>query len=541
MSLPLKSLPTVAPARKADRLGIFARLGLALAAGMLAAVPVAAFGPEPFFGGWAAAALLLSGSFFFLLSAWQWSGGGRLLAWMLALAFFLRLITGIGLSLALPHWGYAEPEQQAGYLFKDANYRDEEAWKLAVSGRPLGETFRDEFATDQYGGLLALSALVYRYLSPDVHRPFLILILGAFFTALGVPFLYLAARQYWSKRVAALACWIYVLYPDAIFFGSSQMREPFLVGLSAVAFWSVLSWKEHRLQSLLAFTGAALGMALISSRVAAAAIGFLGLLFLLQYVVGLPGRRWKIAGWLVLAVGLLFMLFYSWEWFRSSSGYDALLTWRNSGQVSVRIQELGEEWALPFIVGYGIARPVLPAAIAETKSIPLWKTIIIVRSAGWYALAPFLVYAFFTFRREALGPKRRLVFWLVVVVFLWLAIAAARGGGDAVDNPRYRSLFIVWMALLAAWSVDWALAHRDAWLWRWVGVECVFLAFFTYWYVGRYYRLWVWMPFWSMVLWIVGLSGLLLVGGWFWDRRKTGQSRLPFTRKKDGDGSVPRE
>ncbi|NUO81692.1 hypothetical protein HUU05_16605, partial [candidate division KSB1 bacterium] len=98
---------------------------------------------------------------------------------MMALAFFLRLAFGIGLSMALPIWGYDEPEQKAGYLFKDAYQRDRRAWSLAQSEQPLWVSFQDDMKTDQYGGLLALSAAVYRYLSPDVHRPHLVLAIGA--------------------------------------------------------------------------------------------------------------------------------------------------------------------------------------------------------------------------------------------------------------------------------------------------------------------------------------------------------------------------
>jgi hypothetical protein len=515
----------IIPGDSRTRLG--ARILLAVAAGLLLGAPVAALGPAPFGPGWLAAGLLLAASLFLLEIAWRRAGAGTVLAWMIALALLLRLSTGIGLSLALPRWGYAEPAQQAGYLFKDASFRDMQAWDLARSARPLWASFRDEFATDQYGGLLALSAMVYRYLSPDAHRPFLILILGAFTTALGAPFLFAAARRRWPARAACIAAWIYVLYPDAVFFGASQMREPFLVGLLAVAFWGVIAWETRKKAAVLAIALSLFSAALISSRVAAAAAGFLGLLFLLEYIIPLPGRRWKIAGWTMLGLGIAAVMLFSWEWFRSSSGYDALLTLRASGQVATRIREIGEQWVPPFIVVYGIAQPVLPAAVADHTSLPLWQAIGIFRAAGWYALAPFLIYGVLTVWKDTqvgrlVGERRAggrgLAFWLALVVLLWLVIAAARGGGDTTDNPRYRSIFIGWMALLAAWAVDYALARRDVWLWRWLAVEAIFLGFFTHWYLARYYQLWLRIPFWQMTAWIVALSGLVLAGGWVWDR-----------------------
>jgi hypothetical protein len=115
--------------------------------------------------------------------------------------------------------------------------------------------------------------------------------------------------------------------------------------------------------------------------------------------------------------------------------------------------------------------------------------------------------------------QRRRLIWLALAVSLWLVVAAARGGGDATDNPRYRSLFIIWLALLAAWAVDRALTYRDAWLWRWLAVEVIFLAFFTHWYLSRYYHLWARLEFWPMVAWVTVLSALVLGGGLAWDRR----------------------
>ncbi len=514
-----------AAARDARHPGIGLLLAVSSVAGALVGLGVAAVSPGSLFLGWLSAGVLAFAGLFSLALAWRWAGGGRLLGWMVALAFLLRLFTGVGLSLALPDWGYPEKEQQAGYLFKDAYFRDNQAWDLARSGDPVWYSFRDDFATDQYGGLLALSALVYRYLSPDAHRSYLIILLGALFAALGLPFFYRAVRLRWPGRVALLAGWIYVLYPDAIFFSASQMREPFIVGLSAVAFWAVLAWDWRKKSLWFALLASLVGMLLISSRVALALVGFLGLLFLLEYSVAHLHRRWRLIGWLGIAVGLALVLAFSWEWFRSSTAWDVIKTRRASGQMTEQIQKVGDEWTLPIIVGYGLAQPVLPAAAAD-DSIPFWKSIAIVRAAGWYVLAPFLVYSLFAVWRETDPARRRRVVWLVLLVFLWTLIASARGGGDTVDNPRYRSLFIPWMALLAGWSIDWALVHHDAWLWRWVAVEGIFLGFFTHWYMGRYYRLWLKMPFWEMLVWIAILSLLVLAGGWAWDRSRLAKQRL---------------
>lgn len=530
MSLSTRS----ASARQAGGRGFWLRLIFALAGGAVIAAGVAALSRGPFLNAWLPAWFLSAVSVYFLTLAWSWAGRERALAWMIALAFFLRLGYGMGMSFALPVWGYAEKEQQAGYLFKDAYARDTQSWKLAKSERPLWNAFRDEFATDQYGGLLAVSAAIYRYLSPDAQRPFLVLILAAFFAALGVPFLRQAVRLRWPGRVAAIAAWIYVLYPDAIFFGSSQMREPFLVGLGSILFWIVLAWDWKSKARWAALAACLLGMALISSRVAGAMAGFLALLFWLEHVMSRSDRRLHVISWVGLAICLLLLVGFSWEWFRNSTSWDMKVTESDSGWVNKIITEakakthISRDQLTPLITTvYGLARPVLPAAATQDAKSTLWKVTAIVRSIGWYLLAPFLVYGLFAVWREKDPARRRRLLWLVATVFIWMVIASARGGGDSVDNPRYRSLFMPWLALLAAWAIDWALSHRDAWLWRWIAIEGIFLVFFSAWYISRYYRSFGRMSFWATVGWIVILSGMVIFGGVVWDNFQAKKSALP--------------
>ncbi|NMB87025.1 MAG: hypothetical protein GYA17_01620 [Chloroflexi bacterium] len=480
----------------------------------------AAFGP-----GWLAAGLLLWPALLALLSAWQWAGGGRMLAWLVALAFVLRLGGGIAFSLALPVYGYDEEVQKAGYLYYDAYMRDGDAWELASSDEPLLASFSQEITTDQYGGLLSISALVYRYLSPDAHRPFLILILGAFVYALGVPFFWQAVRRRWNLALANLAAWILVLYPDAILYSSSQMREPFLIGLACIAFWGVLAWGRQRRGAILAMAGGLALMLLISSRVAVAVFGVLAVWFWFEHLAPRSGRL-RLLGWAALALGAVALLAFSWEWLRSSSQWDLLVTERSSGRVQYSLGEIGDLAGMvriPFIVGYGLAQPVLPASIAD-PAIPLWKFIAIFRSAGWYLLAPFLLYSVFTVFK-APPQDRKVLLWLAGFVLVWLVVSSARAGGDQWDNPRYRTLFIPWLALLAGWGIRRALETRDFWLARWLVVEAIFLGFFTHWYFSRYFNAWARLPFWENVLWILGLSALVLASGWAWDLYRARRNR----------------
>jgi len=480
---------------------------------------VAALSPGGFWRGWLAAALLCWLGFFGLLRILAWAEGGKGLAWMTALAFFLRLGVGLAMHQALPIYGYPdEPTQHAGYVFYDAYRRDLQSWDLAQSGESLLDSFGRDFYADQYGGLLALSAALYRYLSPDAHRPALILPLGAFATALGLPFFWKGVRKRWDGSVAAAAGWILALYPDGILFGASQMREPFLVGLTCIAFWAVLTFFDHRRSRGVILAASFLGMVLISWRVALVIAGILTVWFWIEYL--LPrSQRWRILGWVVLALGVLGLAYLSWEWFRSAAQLDIKLTTLESGWVKKVIDEVGRQWTLPFVLGYGLAQPILPAAIAE-PTIPIWRIIAVPRAAGWYILAPFLLYAFFAIWRVPQPAERRILGWLVGFVFLWILISSARAGGDLWDNPRYRSIFLPWLALLAGWGAVWAVRARDTWLARWLIVEGIFLYYFTNWYFSRHLLLWKRLPFWQNVLRITLLSALVLGSGWLWDLGK---------------------
>ena len=62
-----------------------------------------------------------------------------------------------------------------------------------------------------------------------------------------------------------------------------------------------------------------------------------------------------------------------------------------------------------------------------------------------------------------------LLFFLLSLV--WIFVSSARAGGDQWDNPRYRSLFLVWMVFLAGWSWVETLRRRSPWLWRMLLLE----------------------------------------------------------------------
>jgi hypothetical protein len=261
-------------------------------------------------------------------------------------------------------------------------------------------------------------------------------------------------------------------------------------------------------------------MFLFSTRSALFLAGVLACLFLLEYVAGRPEKDWKIAGWSGLALGAILAAGLTWAWFSDASSWDLLLTQRGSGVVEKRIEELGDAFRIPFITAMGLAQPILPAALTETRAIPLAKAVTLLRSLGWYIIAPFLLYALFSLPRIKDKSERARMVWIVLAVLIWTCIASLRAGGDMTDNPRYRLLFLIWIALITAWSIERAGAQRDAWLARWLLVEVIFLTFFTTWYASRYYHFPIKLPFFTMVVLITGCSLLVLAGGYVYDRRK---------------------
>lgn len=476
---------------------------------------------------WLGTTLLFTLSLFILLILWDKFGRGKQLAWLMIAAFFLRLILGIGLTLALPSLGWDEPAQNAGYLFYDAFQRDTQAWELAESGDSILNQTREELYTDQYGGMLTISAFLYRVLSPDVHRPYLVLLLAAFVFTLGVPFFLRAVTSRWDARLANLAAWFLVLYPDGILYTSSQMREPFILGLSMIAFWAVLQLPRRKPAAWTVIFASLALMTVISSRLAAVVFFFLLMVFLLENLPGLPAKVRKFT-WIIILVMVFLFLAASWAWLQSSAEWDMILTERGSGWVAKVIEEIGTQYRIPFLVIYGIAQPVLPAAVAE-PTLPLWKVINIMRAAGWYLLAPLLVYAVISLVRIKDNKERRTWIWMAAFSLIWIIIASARAGGDQWDNPRYRANMLPWLVLTASWAIRQAVLNRDAWLPRLLLVEAVFLGFFTNWYFSRYFLLWRRMFFWEMISWITGLSALILLGSFGYDmwKRKRVKAKEP--------------
>lgn len=486
--------------------------------------------------GWLAFSSLLFLSFWLLTLLHRWAGGGRALAWMVALALALRLFTGVGVYLALPVDGHEDADDRAGFVFTDAHRRDDQAWELAQSGDPILSAFNKTYHTDQYGGLLAFTALAYRYLSPDTHRRILLILLSAIVAALGTPFFWRAARLAFGEQVALVAGWILAIYPENLLLGGAAMREPYLITFCALAFWGFVDWQFNHSHRAFLWLGFGLaGMLLVSPVVALVMLVILAgwwwmarehsrlswiwfFVIALVFVAGLFLLAWALNRQGNFDGGPLGIVF---SWFREAVKWDVYQLERGSGWVQKLFGEMPEWLRLPFVAVYGILQPVLPAVFIEPTTLT-WHTIGIARALGWYLLWPLLLYAPIAALKDDRPRERRLWLWISVTAWAWILLTALRGGGDQWDNPRYRAILLLWQALASGYAWTCFRTRSDSWLVRIWLIEGIFLSFFTQWYLSRYYHLGGQIPFGWMISLIIGSSLIVLVGGAWWDHRRRG-------------------
>jgi 4-amino-4-deoxy-L-arabinose transferase-like glycosyltransferase len=460
----------------------------------------------------------------------------RRLSFFILLAFLLRFGLGAFAYFYLPVLGHDSKPQQAGYLFLDAYNRDTQALDLAQSGRPLLEAFSGKYESDQYGGLLWLSAFIYRYLSGGVHQPLVIIFLAALAGSLGGIFVYLAAKRTLDDKTALLAALLFLFFPEAILMGAAQMREPFLITFIAMAFYGLVEWQDARnKRSWLWIVLALAGMLFLSAGFALVTIiGLAGWV----YFSG-QGRRlpWQVVA---IAVGVfvlaLIVLAASWDslvaargsgvlgvfgdWARETAKWNAYVLKRSSGIVQLLFENLPGGLAMPFVTVYGILQPVLPAAIFE-PGIPFWQALGIIRALGWYALLPFVAFSpFSAWTLSDGGQRRRQWGWISILLWAWIIIAAVRGGGDQWDNPRYRVILLTWMAMLAAQAFYALKSNARRWFWRIVAVELIILLVFTHWYSFRYLQIGFNLGIRNTIAIAIGLAALVVAGDWFWSRWK---------------------
>jgi len=484
--------------------------------------------------GWLAYALILACGIAVLAALWLWAGGGRTLGLMLFAAVLIRFGLGMANSYVLPAYGYENSRvNQAGYAFQDAYNRDVQAWELAHRPVPVWMAFDQSYkGYDQYGGMLALSTLVYRTLSPDLHRPWLIILLGALTAAVGVALVWKAVLPIGGRPTAVIAGWILALYPESVILGSSQMREAYLITFVAMLFWGIVEWQTSRRRRAWAWmAGSLAGMLLFSPGVAIVAlIGLGGWAWLRSKDRRIPGRLILIvlavlvAASILLGIGLTrggvagsSPLTILTKWLPATAQWDAYILSHNSGWISRVFTELPASLHIPFITGYGLTQPLLPAAVFDPSVWP-WKVLSILLSLGWYLLVPFLFAGLLAVWKQPEKSERSAWIWLWVVTWVWIIISSVRAGGDQWDNPRYRVMILLWQAILAAKAFLWWRETHNPWMARILAVEGIFLLFFGIWYSSRYGN-WATQPVHVFVILgaILAVGGLILLGGWVRD------------------------
>lgn len=512
-----------------------------LLAPLATALVLAALDPSgrPMSGWWPYLVLSAIGGLAFWVG-WKSVASDRPPNWLLGMmigAFILRMALAVALVHTLPVYGYDEDPQNVGYVFYDSYARDEDAWARARSDQSILSPFTDRRPTDQYGGLLFLSMAVYRFLSPDAHRPLLIVLLGAAASSLGVAYAWAFARRSFDESAGGLAAWIVALYPEGVLLASAQMREPFLGTALALALCGYSWARGAQTRRGRIAIGVAIALALFLSPPTA-------LLILLTVVVlriwqgGLRVRGGVMAAGAALGLGLvaLVLIWQAWSTVGGLSGSPLAILrgwWESvAGEWRFRLMIQDSDWValvlentpawthVPFAVLLGLIHPFLPAAIADPGN-PLWRAISIWRSLGWYLLLPFLLYAPWAAIRK--GNRRSMELFLALLVWLTAILASFRASSYQWDSPRYRAVFLAAQATLAGWAWVHSRRTQTPWLGRVAGVTGFSVLAALQWYLGRYYDTPSLGVPQTLALLLLG-SILLLGGGWAWSRAHPGRN-----------------
>jgi hypothetical protein len=467
---------------------------------------------EVFWGTW------LFTSLFFLLLIYliQKSEVTKFLTWVVGISLFLRLGLGLITTENLIDWGYDQEPYQSGYLFKDAYSRDNQAWDLAISDQPIWAAFSNDFFTDQYGGLLALSSLIYRLFTPDAHFQINIIFFVTMINVIGILFLALGLREK-NKDIgfspsSKIIILIFSFYPDAVLFSASQMREPILLGISACLFWIIHKQKIKIWNRFALFSLFSIFLLLISLK-----IGIFIIFSFLIWMLFQPYRKQiKVLNSKIIILPVIVIviiaLFFSSKWILEAGKWDALLLERNSGFVQYIVSIIGSRYRLLFASIYGLFQPVLPAALIEPSKL-FWKILNSLRALGWYLMLPILVYGIVYFFRENEKFKKFEYLFIWSFSVFWIMLSSIRAGGDMWDNPRYRLSFLIFIAYIIGVAFYHGWKTKDHWLTRIFIAELVFVLFFLQWYISRYTGLFENLTFFQMVFVLSIIFGIILITG----------------------------
>lgn len=489
-------------------------IGISLVIGMV----IAAFSPGDFLAGfWRS--MIFSLILVSITSAAVWVlKPGRIIVVIAAAAILVRIAVGVGLYLSLPEYGYDTEVQNAGYSYSDAFIRDQGSYSKAFPEKVTNADISEIYIADQYGGLSMISVAVYRLFSADAHRPLLMVCFSAFTIGLAILFTWKAIQLEWGSKVALIAVIVLAAYPEGIILGSSQMREPILIALASISFWAIVLFKQGVRQIVVYFLfGIATLLACWVSIPAGLVILMVEFGFLIVDWIGHENdkkHKWLKLGFFVIFLGAA--LFGGWAWLKNTLYYDAYLTETESGMVASIVDIIGARWRIPFVLLYGLIQPVLPAALVY-QSLPVWKGIAILRAAGWYFVIPFLLYGIGAVWKDARKNQNWGLFWLTLLMLVWVVVSSARAGGDQWDNPRYRAIFLPWLALIFGWIWQHLHQTRPGWFWRIVFLESAFVAIFTNWYLNRVFATGIPIPIKILLIVYCVLLVIVIGAGVIWD------------------------
>ena len=382
---------------------------------------------------------------------------------------------------------------------------------------------------DQYGGLLFFSSAVYRILGADSHHPLLMCVVTSIFSGLSILFIWAFTRRLWGGSPARIAALIACFYPEAVLLGGSQMREPFMITLAAMAFYGLLVyWQDHNNWGIawviLAFC---VGLPLSYLFVIMLLFALIVMVIILERARLL--KRWKLWGTLSLLflVGMVGLWIFGdriypkgasnplqliQQWLIFAARWEERTAAITSGWLE-KIFKRSPDWMNTWIIlGYGSVQPFLPASIIATGNW-LWRSIAMWRALGWTALLILLLYAPV---RAGFKLKKHLIpIGISFLVWVYILISAYRGGGDQWDNPRYRVIFLVIQYALAGWVWVEQKKVSDPWFRRiLIGLGLIF-AWFVPWYLRRYSPVFTWSVI--DLFKTLGLGFVSVILYWIWD------------------------
>jgi len=504
---------------------------LVLGSGILLGLVLAAFSPGDFLSGvWRSVLFCSILATLFYLVFWYLKPP-KIVVVVAVCAFLLRVGVGTWLTTSLPTEGFDTTVQNSGYVYSDAYERDQVAYMIAFHERWDDFNPADYTGMDQYGGMTAMSVGIYRLFSADVQRPLLLIYFAAFFISTGILFLWKAIRAGWGERIALIACIVMAVYPEGVLLGSSQMREPLLIGLASLTFWTTMGFSKGARQPIIFIL---FGLATLLTCWISIPAGLVilmvesGYLFVITVIAEQDTRRKQIL-YGIFALLLLLAAWAGWRWLKDTLYFDAYTTETESGLIAWILSVVGKTWRFPFVLLYGLIQPVLPAALVY-QSLPVWQGIAIFRAIGWYLVIPFLLYGFGAVITTARKNRDWGLVWFIEVLLIWVIISSARAGGDQWDNPRYRAIFLPWLALLVGWVWDRISRAKASWFWRIVLLEGVFVLIFTNWYVNRKFGSGLAIPIQYLLIFYVVLTIVTIVGGIILDHRR---NKMPSALKPE--------